>query len=80
MTGGFGEVDALLEDYSVVFAVWPDDNFGDGAGVVVVKGEHLLGMSGSLVATGVLWTALACVSAEQAEGLRRSILAPTLLH
>ena len=81
LTGGFGKIDALLEDYSLVFAVWPDKNFSDGAGVLVVKGEYLLrGLSGSLVANGVLWTALACVSAEQAEALRRLILAPTLLH
>lgn len=79
LTSDFRQVEKLVEDHDVVFAVFQEATSRDGVGTTIVKGRRLLM---EIVAGGdpkeLSWTAIPCTCLEQAIALKQVCGEPEL--
>lgn len=71
ITTDFATVWKIIVENDLVFAVWQDPTERDTVGTLIIKGKgRLEQIASSGQAEDLLWTAIPCISAEQAEALR----------
>jgi hypothetical protein len=74
LDGAMAQIQRLINDNDLVFAVWQDRTAPQGVGTDIIKGRKLLAeISLSGQPRTLKWTAIPCVEYEQAVALRQYI-------
>ena len=74
--GGMAAIEEELENHSLAFGVWQDEQQADGVGCMIVKGETSLKIVAGMEPAFTLdmkCTAIPCTCAEQAHALRLTL-------